>query len=66
MKVEFKKLICGVCGREGYRITRRLYSGVTQTVVRCDNCGHEKIEHQYLPHKPEMYSMIQSDDIETF
>lgn len=62
-----RKLRCSKCGGAGYKTQYETFDGTVRLVVRCSNCGHEKIEHEYKrDYSGDSYSIKQSDEIEMF
>lgn len=60
-----KKLRCSKCYGVGYRWQYELFDGTVRAVIRCANCGYEKIEYEYK-RKQESYSLVESDEVEIF
>lgn len=66
MKVITKKLRCSKCGGAGYKTQYETFDGIVRLVIRCSNCGHEKIEHEYKREPTQSYSLVESDEVEIF
>lgn len=65
-EIVVKKLRCSKCGGGGYRWQYELFDGTVRVVIKCSNCGHEKVEHEYKKQTTSVYLMTESDDFEIF